>query len=313
MPQPLTEMALQRIKVNKSTGPDNIPGWLLRDNATVLARPLTALFNSSLREGVIPAMWKTANVIPLPKKRPPRLIENYIRPISLTPIISKTFESIIMTLVDTVLEDKINDNQYGSTSGTCTTDALVEMLHQWYEATDACNTYVRIIALDFSKAFDLINHKILLTKLEANGVPPHVLRWMASFPLDRTQRVKIGKHTSSIGKPNGGVPQGTVSGPRNVIMYINDLTKLAPMYKYVDDSTIFEIYSGNVISTIQQSIDDVVKWTDDNDTRLNCDECKEMIVDFSRNQGQSSDVQDIFINEKTLEKVSHIKMLGVIV
>ena len=85
------------------------------------------------------------------------------------------------------------------------------------------------------------------------------------------------------------------------------------MYKYVDDSTIFEIYSGNVISTIQQSIDDVVKWTDDNDMRLNCDECKEMIVDFSRNQGQSSDAQDIFINEKTLEKVSHIKMLGVIV
>ena len=146
---PVTEMALQRIKVNKSTGPDNIPAWLLRDNATVLARPLTALFNSSLREGVIPAMWKTANVIPLPKKRPPRLIENDIRPISLTPIISKTFESIIMTLVDTVLEDKINDNQYGGTSGTCTTDALVEMLHQWYEATDACNTYVRIIALDF--------------------------------------------------------------------------------------------------------------------------------------------------------------------
>ena len=98
----VTEMALQRIKVNKSTGPDNVPAWLLRNNATVLARPLTALSSSTLREGVIPAMWKTANVIPLPKKRPPRLIENDIRPISLTPIISKTFESIIMTLVDTV-------------------------------------------------------------------------------------------------------------------------------------------------------------------------------------------------------------------
>ena len=218
-----------------------------------------------------------------------------------------------MTLVDTVLEDNINDNQYGGTSGTCTTDALVEMLHQWYEATDACNTYVRFIALDFLKAFDLINHEILLAKLEANGVPPHVLRWMASFLLDRTQRVKIGKHTSSIGKPNGGVPQGTVSGPRNFIMYINDLTTPAPMYKYVDDSTIFEICSGNAVSTIQQSIDDVVKWTDDNDMRLNCDKCKEMIVDFSRNQGQSSDAQDIFINEKTLDKVSHIKMLGVTV
>ena len=96
-------------------------------------------------------------------------------------------------------------------------------------------------------------------------------------------------------------------------MYINDLTTPAPMYKYVDDSTIFEICSGNVVATIQQSIDDVVKWTDDNDTRLNCDKCKEMIFDFSRNQGQSSDAQDICINEKTLEKVYHIKMLGVTV
>ena len=127
------------------------------------------LFNSSLRERVIPAIWKTANVIPLPKKRPPRLIENYIGSISLTAIIAKTFESIIMTLVDTVLEDNVNDNQYGGISGTCTTDALVETFHQWYEATDACNTYVRLIALDFSKA---------------NGVPPHIPRWMASFPLD---------------------------------------------------------------------------------------------------------------------------------
>ena len=189
----------------------------------------------------MPAMWKTANVIPLPKKRPPRLVENDIRPISLTPIISKTFECIIMTLVDIVLEDKINDNQYGGTSGTCTTDALVEMLHQ-YEATDACNTYMRIIALDFSKAFDLINHEILLAKLEANGVPPHVLRWMASFLLDRTQRVKIGKHTSSIGRPNGGVHKGQsldleiVSCTSTILRHLPqciNILMIAPYLKYV--------------------------------------------------------------------------------
>ena len=78
----VTEIPLQRIKANISMRPDNIPAWVLRGNATELAPPLTALFNSSLREGVIPA-----NVISLPKKRPPRLIENDIRPISLTPII----------------------------------------------------------------------------------------------------------------------------------------------------------------------------------------------------------------------------------
>ena len=95
---------------------------------------------------------------------------------------------------------------------------------------------MRIVLLDFAKAFDLINHEKLLVKLKANDVPPHILRWMGSVLLDRTQQVKIGKTVSSVGNLNGGVPQGTVSGPRNVIMFLNDLTTIAPIYKYVDDS-----------------------------------------------------------------------------
>ena len=97
--------------------------------------------------------------------------------------------------------------------GTSTTDALVEMIHHWCEATDRCGTYVRIVLLDFAKAFDLINHEQLLVKLQANDVPPHILRWMGSFLLNRTQQVKIRKTVSSVGYPKGGVPQGTVSGP----------------------------------------------------------------------------------------------------
>ena len=95
--------------------------------------------------------------------------------------------------------------------------------------------------VDFAKSFDLINHEKLLVKLQANDVPPHILRWMGSFLLNRTQQVKIGKTVSSVGYPKGGVPQGTVSGPRNFIIFINDLTTIAPIYKYVDDSTIFEV------------------------------------------------------------------------
>ena len=132
-----TENALQQIKVNKAVGPDNVPAWILMDNA---------LFNrpTSLRDGVIPALWKTAHVIPLPKKPPPRSIETDILPISLTPIVSKIFESIVMNGLTIILENKIDDKQFGGGVGTSTTDALVEMIYHWCEATDRCGTYVRI-------------------------------------------------------------------------------------------------------------------------------------------------------------------------
>ena len=306
-----TENALQRIKINKAMGPDNIPACILRDNASILAAPITAIFNSSLREGFIPAMWKAANVVPLPKRNPPRLIEKDIRPISLTPIVSKVFESIVMTRVGRILEGKIDDNQFGGRAGSSTTDALVELLHHWYEATDTYGTHVRVIFFDFAKAFDLINHETLLAKLDQNGIPPHLLRWMASFLLDRTQQVKIGNYLSAIGKPNGGVPQGTVSGPIDLILYINDLVTLVPMYKYVDDTTIFEVCLENEPSAIQDSVDVIVRWTDLNGMRLNSDKCKEMVIDFSINHQRTFGAPTIIIGERALERVDHAKLLGV--
>ena len=134
---------------------------------------------------------------------------------------------------------------------------------------------------------------------------------MGSFLLDRTQQVKIGKTVSSVGNPNGGVPQGTVSGPRNFKMYINDLTTIAPIYKYVDDSTLFEVCHEGDNTCIQESVDMVGIWTNQNDMRLNSEKCKEMIIDFSRNYSLTSGIRSVTIGEQVLERVEHAKMLGV--
>ena len=126
--------------------------------------------------------------------------------------------------------------------GDSTTDALVEMIHRWSEATDKLDHYVfRVALLDFSKAFDLINHNTLLVKLKQYGLPPHIRRWIATFLLDRTQQVKIGNNFSPPGHPKGGVPQGTLLGLKCFLVYINDLETPAPLYTYVYDSTLFEI------------------------------------------------------------------------
>ena len=187
-----TYKAIRNIKSNKASGPDNTPAWVLKDHAALLAPPpLTAIFNCSLREGKLPNEWKIANIIPLPKSNPPASIHKDIRPISLTPIAAKVVESIVMEWVDNTIVSNVDPKQFGGLAGTSTTDALVEMTHKWYEATDTLNNYVRIVLLDFSKAFDLINHNILLEKLQAFGISAPILRWMAAFVLDRTQRVKI--------------------------------------------------------------------------------------------------------------------------
>ena len=109
--------ALRKVKTNKATGPDNVPAWILKHHASILAGPLTAIFNASLREGIIPETWKSANVIPVPKVNPPNTIEKDVRPIALTPIASKTLESIILNMVNDKIEENINSNQFSEWEG----------------------------------------------------------------------------------------------------------------------------------------------------------------------------------------------------
>ncbi len=105
--------------------------------------------------------------------------------------------------------------------------------------------------MDYSKAFDLINPETLIDKLVAINLPAHIVRWMAAFLLEREQTVKICESVSQPGYPNGGVPQGTSSGPNNFLVHINDLRTPCSLYKYVDESTIFEICTPTSVSVLQ--------------------------------------------------------------
>ena len=133
------ELNLSKIDINKAAGPDGIHAWILRDFAPFLAKPVTSIFNSSIRDGIVPTVWKHATISPIPKVKQPKNIKTDLRPISLTPILAKELERFVIKWTKELCADTINKDQYGNMKNCSTTHMLIEILHKWYETADNNN------------------------------------------------------------------------------------------------------------------------------------------------------------------------------
>ena len=302
------EQHLRSLNIHKAPGPDALPTWILRDFSTVLAGPVAAIYNSSLREGHVPEVWRSAFVSPLAKKHPPEQVEKDLRPISLTPILCKEMEDFIVKWVWELVLDEVDPNQYGSVKGSSTTHALVDILHQCYTCTDASKQFARILLLDYSKAFDLINHSLLLKKLEQFQLPNVLLKWITSFLLHRKQQVRFQQVESSWNHIHGGVPQGTKLGPVLFVLMINDLQTDCHSYKYVDDTSIVFVGSDPQATNLQDAADTAYTWSQANDMKINATKTKEIIIDFSKTEKHFLPVT---VNGTEIERVSQAKVLGI--
>ena len=303
------EKCLMDTKVRKAPGPDGIPNWVLADLAGLLSGPICAIFNSSLREGVVPKIWKCANVTPVPKVKPPSAIESDVRPISLTPVLAKHLESIIGKLILKSIKGKLDPNQFGGMKGLSTTHALIDMLHHWHTAVHDSES-VRILFCDYSKGFDLVDHTILIENFAELGVPPVLLSWLHDFLSERQQRVKLGKEVSKWLQLNGAMPQGSCLGLLCFVVYILKM-RIPPgiwIHKYVDDSTLSERIKLASDSKLQNAATDVENWSTENKMRLNPRKTKEMLIHFRK---KPLNVPLITINNTPLQRVSCFKLLGV--
>ena len=232
---------LLSLDVSKATGPDGIPARLLRETADVIAPSLCCLFNKSLSSGFIPTEWKLANVVPVYKKGDREHTENY-RPISLLSIISKVLERCVLDNIKDQLYSIINDCQHGFvTAKSCITN-LIESLDYIGSVLDK-GGQVDTVYLDMSKAFDKVDHGLLITKLRGLGFGGTLLKWLTNYLSNRHQRVTVLGATSHTMAVTSGVPQGSLLGPALFLLFVNDLpesVKSSSMAMYADDSKMFK-------------------------------------------------------------------------
>ena len=222
---------------NKNRGNDNITAKTLKTLVEFLVDPLTHIFNLCIDKTIWPDALKSADVIPLYKSKE-KHIDNNFRPLSLITNIAKVLGKIIHKNIITFINkcDILAKNQYGFWKNKCTKDALTLISNVIYGKLDK-STPIAILFLDIVKAFDTVNHQILLDKLYNYGVRGSAHNLIKSYLGIRFQKVKLNNATSHLESVNVGVPQGTILGSLLFLLYINDLLLDIPedeIVSYVD-------------------------------------------------------------------------------
>lgn len=310
-----------------SAGIDGISNFFVKNVAQHISPVLCYIYNLSLETGIFPKALKSAVVIPLFKKGNRDDPSNY-RPISLLPVFSKIFEKLVKSRAMSFLKKTgfLSKTQFGFLEGTGTEDAINRLLSAVYEGINV-NHDVAALFIDIAKAFDLVDHKILLRKLLAAGFRGKAHDWFSSFLSNRTQVIRVNGCLSESCELIKGVPQGSVLGPILFLIYINSLLELkfhGGITAFADD-TAFIYKTTSHSETIVQINDDLKllrKWFDANNLTLS-DKSKLMKFRLAGNYLHSLSGSVIYHNGNcngrncstcvSLEFVEEFKYLGIII
>ena len=293
---------------------DDIPLFLWKEAAPYIVKPLTHLVNLSLTTGVVPSLCKRARVTPIHKTGANNDPNNF-RPISILPFIGKLIEYFVCQQLTDYMEENrlLTRHQYGFRKNHSTTYLMFDLIDEIYKSKSR-SYKPGIIFLDIKKAFDTVNHDILLKKLAYYGIHGTVLEWFRNFLLDRYQCTKINGKISSFLQILSGVPQGSILGPLLFSIYINDMIyacNLSKPYLFADDGALFfDQTCRNSFVNMKIELLTIFKWLSVNKLSLNSQKSSFIIFDADDQHHEIKvECNNVSI---TIEECKETKYLGLI-
>ena len=302
---------LESLNRHKACGPDNISARVIRECADELTVPVTKICKMSLEQGVVPRVWKQANVVPILKKGCKTCPKNY-RSVSLLPLFSKVLERVVYISLFNHVRPVLSTKQHGFLPGRSCASNLGTMLHSAWSNVSA-GSQTDVIYTDYSSAFQSVNHKLLIKKLEKSyHIADKALAWCKSYLTGREQRVIVNGQCSPWVPVTSGTPEGGQISPLLFALFINDLPEAvrADCVMFADDVKLYHRvdHSGDT-DFLQADLDRLYAWSKSWGLALNPSKCKILTLSLRR----SPIVGTYVIDGTTIERVTVMRDLGVLV
>jgi exonuclease III/thymidine kinase len=305
----------KKLKNKKSNDLWHMSTYLLKLIIDSMAQSIALIINMCLEQGVFPDKLKIARIIPIYKKGDKDDPGNY-RPVSILPVFSKIFESVVSEqLTEYVAQNNIlHPQQFGFQKGKNTSDSIASLVKTILEAMDQKNDTYGVFC-DLSKAFDCVNHEILIQKLRHYGIADKEILFFKSYLENRQQITEMDSIRSQASAIKRGVPQGSILGPLLFLLYINDLPKIVPndqtIVMFADDTSLLirDDNSMGILNRVNVVLDQLGKWFGANGLVLNV--TKTNTIRFSLRQNTDADPVIASLREQGLQTSGETKFLGV--